>query len=221
MTIAAHAPTSSAVDPRTRLGLGSLIAGSVLLAIGRLMSTQGGSPADRLQQMSGHDGQVTASSLLAFLGFCALIPGFLAVAALVRNGFATAGAGLVVIGSVGFAVLAAVDISTLAATHVDSTDAMKTYLHQLDVAPGILAITPLAIAGYFVGPFLVTFGMQRAGLVPRWLPWGILASLILQPIGLGIGGPALAQIVDGICQLALVAMVAILARSILHRPLGG
>jgi hypothetical protein len=210
-------PARPGIDTRTRVGLACLVVGTVLLALGRLLGTKGGSPADRLQQMSGNDARVTAGSVIAIIGFCALIPGFLAVANLVRDRgrvIATVGSGLVVVGSVCFAVLAAVDLSTLAATHVADAAAMEDYLHELDVAPGILLLTPLAVAGYFLGPFLVTLGARRGGLVARWLPWGVLASLIVQPIGLGLGGPGLAQVVDGLCQLALVAMVTVLVRSV-------
>jgi hypothetical protein len=209
-----------AADSRTTAGLVSLVGGAILLALGRVLATNGGSPADRLHQMGGHDAQVTAGSLLAIAGFAALAPGFFTVASLVRRRgalLATVGAGLVMVGSIGFSVLAAVDISTLAATHVDPVGPMRDYLHQLDVAPGILVLTPFAVAGYFLGPFLVTFAARRAGMVPRWLPWGMLASLVLQPVGVGLGGPGLAHVVDAICQLVLVAMTVVLVRAVRPR----
>ena len=219
VTTASLASTAPA-DARTRAGLVSLVGGAALLAAGRLLATNGGSPADRLHQMSGHDGQVTAGSLLAIAGFTALVPGFLTVASLVRRRgatLATIGAALVVVGSVGFSVLASVDVSTLAATHVDPAGPMRDYLHQLDVAPGIVVLTPFAVAGYSFGPFLVTLGARRCGLVPRWLPWGVVASLVLQPVGVGLGGPGLAHVVDAACQLVLVVMTVVLVRSV-RRP---
>jgi hypothetical protein len=220
------APPATATRPRaearTTAGLAGLVGGAVLLAAGRLLSTNGGSPADRLHQMSGHDPQVTTSALLAIAGFAALVPGLLTVAAEVRARgarLATIGSGLVAVGCVGFAVLAAVDLSTLAATHVIPAAPMRDYLHQLDVSPGILVLTPFAVAGYFLGPFLVTLGARRAGFVSGWLPWGVLASLALQPLGVGLGGPGLAHVVDGICQLALVAVLTLLARATMREHL--
>lgn len=221
-TPAGH-PSAPASDPtparsetgRTRAGLISLIAGAVSLALARTLTNNGGSPAERLEQLHGHDAQVTASALLAVIGFTALIPGFLVVASQVRRRgslLATNGSALVIVGSVGFAVLASVDASTLAASRVGSPRAMEAFLHQLDVSPIILAITPFALIGYFIGPFLITLAARRAGFAPRWLPWGVLISLIIQPVGLGLGGPAIAHLLDSACQLVLVVMTVVLAR---------
>lgn len=207
--------TADAARSRTAAGLISLVAGAVVLALSRVLAADGGSPHERLSQMHGHDAQATASALLGVLGFMALIPGFLAVAGRIRrrgSRLATVGAALVVVGCVGFAILVSVDASTLAASKVADTDAMATFLHQLDVSTIILPITPPAVVGYFVGPFLVTLGARRAGFVPAWLPYGVLASLIIQPAGAGIGGPVVAHLLDALCQLVLVVMVAILAR---------
>jgi hypothetical protein len=210
-------PTAAvdATRSRTAAGLISLVAGTVVLALSRVLAADGGSPHERLSQMHGHDVQATASALLGVLGFMALIPGFLAVAAQVRRRgarLATVGAALVVIGCVGFAILVSVDASTLAASKVSDADTMATFLHELDVSTIILPLTPPAVIGYFVGPFLVALGARRAGFVPGWLPYGILASLVIQPAGAGIGGPVVAHLLDALCQLVLVGMVAVLAR---------
>jgi hypothetical protein len=210
--------TAAGPDHRTRAGLTSLVVGAVLLALGRVLSTNGGSTADRLHQMTGNDVRVSASALLAIAGFTALVPGFLTVAASVRGRAAllgTIGSGLVVVGAVGFSVLAAIDLSTLAATKVSPAAPMREYLHQLDLSPGILVLTPFAVVGYFIGPFLVTLAARRAGFVPGWLPWLMLASLALQPVGVGLGGPGLAHVVDAICQVVLIAAVTVLARATL------
>ena len=217
MTMTTHAVPRTRLDRtdhRTAAGLVGLVAGAVLLALGRILATPGGSPGDRLHQMTGHDLQVTAAALLAIAGFTALVPGFWTVAAHVRRRgrlLATVGAGLVLAGSVGFSVLTAVDLSTLASTHVSDPGPMRAFLHQLDVSPGILALTVPAVLGYFCGPFLVTLAARRAGFVPRWLPWAVVASLVVQPLGAALGGPALARVVDTVCQLLLVTVVTVLA----------
>jgi hypothetical protein len=216
MTTTSISPTpADATRSRTAAGLVSLVAGAVVLALSRVLATEGGSPHERLSQMHDHDVQAAASALLGVLGFMALIPGFLAVTALVRRRgarVATVGAALMIVGCVGFAILVSVDASTLAASKVSDTDAMAKFLHQLDVSTIILPLTPPAVIGYFVGPFLVTLGARRAGIVPAWLPYGVLASLVIQPVGAGIGGPVVAHMLDAVCQLLFVAMVAILAR---------
>jgi hypothetical protein len=204
------------VSGRTRAGLIALVAGATVLCIARALANEGGSPAQRLDQMNGHDLQVTLASLCAIIGFAALAPGLLTVAAEVRDRgsrLATTGCGLVVVGSVGFAILAALDIVTLAATHASSRPAMEDYLHQLDSSPGIIAVTIPAVLGYFFGPFLVVLGCRRAGFVPRWLPWAVLAVLVLQPVAAGAGGPAVARVVDTAFQLVLVGLVVVLVRA--------
>ncbi|HEY3530565.1 MAG TPA: hypothetical protein VGK78_15575 [Nocardioides sp.] len=209
--------TRPPVDHRTRAGLTALVGGAVLLALSRLLTTEGGSPADRLHQMNGQDVRVTASALLAIAGFAALVPGFLTVVATVRGRggvLATIGGALVVLGGVGFGVLSSIDLSTLAATHVDSGQAMRDYLHQLDVSPGVLVVTPFAVIGYLIGPFLVTLAARRAGVVPPWLPWTVLASLVLQPVAAGIGGPVVAHTVDSVLQLVLIGSLCVLAQRI-------
>ena len=203
------------LDHRTRAGLYALLAGAVLLALARLLTTEGGSAADRLHQMHGHDVRVTSAALFAVAGFAALVPGFLTVVGRVRERgavMATIGGGLVVLGGIGFAILSSVDLSTLAATHVASPDAMRDYLHQLDVSPGILVLTPFAVVGYLIGPFLVTLAARRAGFVPRWLPWTVLAALLMQPVTAGLGGPVVAHTVDTALQLVLIGSLWVLAR---------
>jgi len=212
--------SGSPVGHRTSAGLASLIAGALLLAVGRVLTTPGGSTAQRLDQMSGQDLRVTVSTLLTVLGFAALVPGLLSVAALVRGRgalLATIGSGFVVIGGVGMSVLAAVDLTTLAATRVHDAATMRTLLHQMDTSPGILVLTPFAVVGYLVGPFLITLAARRAGILPRWLPWATLLVLILQPVAAGSGGPGVARVVDGAFQVALVAIFAVLARTVARR----
>jgi hypothetical protein len=212
---AQHPTTIASVGHRTRAGLISLVGGAALLAVGRLLTTEGGSPADRLHQMHGHDARVTTATLLAIAGFTALVPGLLTVASHVRERgavLATVGGALVVTGGVGFAVLSSIDLSTLAATHVGSVGAMRAYLHQLDDSPGLLAVTPFAVVGYLIGPFLVTLAARRAGFAARWLPWSVLAALVLQPVAAGLGGPVVAHTVDSLFQLVLIGSLWVLAR---------
>jgi hypothetical protein len=222
MTLASAAPAAPThpdrgpAAGRTRAGLASLVAGATALCVARALANKGGSPSERLDQMTGHDLQVTVASLCAIVGFAALIPGLLTVAAEVRDRgarLATIGCGLMVAGAVGFAIRAPVDIATLAATHVSSTPAMEDYLHHLDQSPGIIAVTIPAVIGYFFGPFLVVLGSRRAGFVPRWLPWAVLAVLLLQPVAAGAGGPSVARVVDTAFQLVLVGLVIVLARA--------
>jgi len=210
--------TGSPTTGRTKAAMVSLVGGAVAIALGRLMTTTGGDPAQRLHDAAGQDARLTASMLLAIVGFAGLLAGLLAVAAHVRgrgSTLATVGAGLAVIGCVAFPVLVSVDATTVAATHVDQAPAMQALLHELDMSPTILALTPFAVLGYIVGPFLVALAGSRAGFVPWWLPFGVLGCLLLQPVGLALGGPSLARVVDSVFQLVLIGLVLVLARATL------
>lgn len=210
--------TGSPTPGRTKAAMVSLVGGAVAIALARLMTTAGGDPAQRLHDAAGQDARLTAGMLLGIFGFAGLLVGLLGVVARVRGRgsvLATVGGGLVVIGCVGFAVLVSVDATTVAATHVDQAPAMQSLLHRLDLSPTILALTPFAILGYMVGPFLVALAGSRAGFVPRWLPFAVLACLVLQPVGVALGGPSLARVVDSVFQLVLIGLMVVLARATL------
>lgn len=214
-TTAPLASRSTGRRSRDLPGAGLLVAGAACLAAGRVLSTDGGSPAQRLHDMAGNQVQVTVSVLLALAGFAGLLAGLLAVVARVDGRLARTGGMLSLAGCLGFSVLVSVDAATSAAAQVGSAAPMEEFLRHLDSSPAILAVTPFAVVGYFVGPFLVSLAARRAGLVPRWLPWGVLASLVLQPAGVALQGPAFAHVADTVCQLALVAMTTVLARRVL------
>jgi hypothetical protein len=224
----AHA-ASAAASRRWPTPLITLVAGTVAVAIGRAATTRGGSPAERLDQMAGQDLRVTTSTLLVVAGFTAIVPGLWFVASTVRRRgahgargarLATIGSWLVLVGSVGFSVLASVDLATLAATHVPDQASMNEYLHQLDVSPGVLAVTAPAIVGYLIGPFLVTLAARRSGIGPKWLPAAVLGSLILQPVGAALGGPPVASVADLVLQLGLVVTTVLLAREVVAASSG-
>jgi hypothetical protein len=217
MSISTVPQATSPTAPSTRAAACrlSLVAGAAAVAAGRLLTINGGSPADRLVQAGAHQTRLTVSIVLAVIGFAALIVGFLGVAARVQKrgaALATVGSGLTVAGCVGFTGLVTVDAPTGAATHVADQAAMAQLLHRLDLAPAVLAITPVAVIGYLFGPFLVTLGARRAGLTPRWLPWLVLGVLVVQPLGAALGGPAFAHVADTVLQLALVVALWLLAR---------
>lgn len=226
MTSDTAVPTSTSTPfSRARATASCLIGGAVVLTLARALTNDGGTPAERLQQAAAHPTQMTASVLLAVAGFAAVIPGFLAVASRAqRRGALVAGFGsaLCVVGFVGFAVLAATDLPTIAAAHVPAPSAAVEMVEQMDASPALAVLIPIAVAGFFFGPFLVALGTRRAGLVPAWLPWGVLVSAMLQPVALAFAGPSLTlRLVDTACQAVFVVMVTVLARhTLVEEPHG-
>lgn len=199
---------------RRRVAAAALIGGAVALAVGRLLTLPGGTTAQRLAQATGHENQVAIEATLVCLGLLALMTGFLGVTARIRQhgaAMATIGAALCMAGCA-LIVQVALDPVTAAAAHVGDSEAMLAFLTELDRSPAIVVLTPIATIGYFFGPFLVTLAARRAGLVPAWLPWGMLLSLPLQFVGESLQGPSFANIADAALQLVLVALVTVLAR---------
>jgi hypothetical protein len=219
---AAMAPTAR-ID-RTRRGAGAvcLVGGAAGLVLARTLTNAGGTPAERLSQVAPQQTTITASALLAVLGFAALIPGFLTVAGRIRERgavLATVGAGLCVVGFVGFAVLAAIDaFPTVAAARVGGGTG-PAYLSALDGVGGLALIDLPAVVGFFAGPFLVALAAWRARLAPAWLPWLVLAGLVLQPVGLALAGPGAGKhVLDIACQAVLLIALVVLARRALGTP---
>ncbi|MEO6791638.1 MAG: hypothetical protein ABI187_11775 [Ornithinibacter sp.] len=199
---------------RRRVTAAALVGGALALAVGRLLTLPGGTVAQRLTQASGHENQVAVETTLVVFGLLALMAGFLGVAARIRHrgaAMATIGAGLCMAGCA-LIVQVALDPVTVAATHVGNDQVMRVFLTELDQSPAIAVLTPIATIGYFFGPVLVTLAASRAGMVPRWLPWGMLLSLPLQFVGESLQGPPFANIADAALQLILVALVVVLAR---------
>jgi hypothetical protein len=202
---------TSAVGSPGREGLAhvGLIAGAAALAVGRLLTLPGGDAAQRLQQAEGHDLRITVEAVLVVFGLIALMGGFLGVSSRIRQ----RGATLATVGSVlclaGCALIVQVvlDPVTAAAARVGDGGAMRQFLEQLDRSPALAVITPVAVLGYFFGPFLVTLAAHRAGLAARWLPWAMLVSLPLQSVGEALRGPFFAQVADAFLQLLLVVLV--------------
>ncbi len=223
MTKALSRPSSrpdSAVHPRRRLAAVALIGGALALAGGRLVTLPGGDPGQRLDQAQGHQGQIAVELVLAVFGLLAMMAGLLAVSNSIRGRgarLATLGACACVLGSA-LIVQMTLDavIGAAAATHNDP--AMRELLIQLDKSPAIAVVTPIALLGYCFGPFLVALAARRAGSVPVWLPWGVLASLPLQLVGDYLIGPSFAHVADAVLQLLLVAMFVVLARRTLLTP---
>lgn len=199
---------------RRRIAAAALVGGAVSLAVGRLLTLPGGTTAQQLAQAAGHEHQIAVETTLVCLGLLALMAGFLGVAARIRQrgaAMATIGAALCMAGCALIVQVALAPV-TAAAARVGNGEAMRAFLTELDRSPAIAVLTPVATLGYFFGPFLVTLAARRAGMVPRWLPWGMLLSLPLQFVGESLRGPSFANVADAVLQLVLAALVVVLAR---------
>lgn len=207
-------PVAAATDLRRKLAAIAVVGGALALAAGRVITLPGGTPAQRIEQAHGHQGQIAVELVLVVFGLLATMAGLVAVAAGIRGRgarLATAGACGCVLGCA-LVVQMTLDAVNGAAAAVDNDAAMRQFLAQLDSSPAIAVVTPIAVLGYFFGPFLVALAARRAGSVPVWLPWGVLVSLPLQSVGESLRGPFFAQVADAFLQLLLVAMLVVLAR---------
>lgn len=214
-------PAAAAPPPtgriRRRLAAAATVGGAVSLVAGRLLTLPGGTPEQRLDQAAGHQGQIAAELVLVVFGLVAMAGGLVAVAGTIRargRTLATIGAAGCLLGC-GLIVQMSLDAVYGAAARVGAPAAMTEFVRQLDASPAIAVVTPVAVVGYFFGPWLITLAARRARLVPGWLPWGVLVALPLQSVGEGLKGPFFANVADAVLQLVLVVMLAVLVRGTL------
>lgn len=206
-----------------RIAAVALVGGALALAAGRIITPPGGNPCQRLDQAQGHQGQIATMLVLVVFGLLATMAGLLAVATGIRG----RGARLATVGGcgcvLGCALIVQITLEAVygAAAAVGDDAAMREFLVKLDASPAIAVVTPIAVLGYFFGPFLVALAARRAGSVPKWLPWGVLLSLPLQSVGETLKGPIFANVADAALQLVLVAMLVVLARHTLLARVAG
>lgn len=208
-------PTRTVLPPDRLAALG-LVGGAIALTVGRLVTLPGGTPAQRLAQAEGQTLRVTLELVLVIFGLAALVGGFLAVAGRLREGgprLAGAGA-LLCLASLGLIVQVGLEAVYVAAVG-GPRGVMESFVTNLDSSIALNVVTAIATVGYFFGPFLISLTARRAGLVSRWLPWGMLVSLPLQSVGETLRGPFFANVADAVLQLVLVVMVVFLARGTL------
>lgn len=202
---------------RRRIAAGAAVGGALALAAGRMLTLPGGTPAQRIDQAVGHDGQVAAELVLVIFGLVAMAGGLVAVAGTIRERgrtLATIGAAGCLLGC-GLIVQMGLDAVYAAAAHVADRHAMADFVDRLDSSTAIAVVTPIAVLGYFFGPFLVALAARRARRVPVWLPWAMLVALPLQSVGESLKGPFFANVADAVLQLLLVGLLVVLVRGTL------
>lgn len=217
------APTPTAVAPTTdphdgaalrrTAAVTALVAAPVLAGISEvLMPDLGGSSSERLAAM---DGVLPGVSAVAFLvGQLPMLVAVLAIGHLLRvrsRRLAGWGTGLGVLGAFGHTVFGGMSLVWLAMA-ADGPDHRAVYAGVLDDvmnSPAML-FSVAGLAGTVLGILLLSIGLFRAQVGPRWVGPVLWVFLVVEFVGTGLTPSAayLSVLCFGAAFLALAGFVA-------------
>jgi catechol 2,3-dioxygenase-like lactoylglutathione lyase family enzyme len=146
-----------------------------------------------------------AAQLLSAACYAPALVGIAGLRDVGRDRAVRAGAALLLVGAMGSAADAVFHLLATEMVGPGIDRAAVTPLMERMQGPGLLFIAPL-LAAFFLGSAWLSYGMARAGVVPRLQPWLFALALAVAALGgsLAAGRPAAARAV-GLGVLGLVA----------------
>lgn len=174
---------------RQTIGALSLVASSVLAAVSVVLQPDlGSSSAQRLSALA--DGPLPAISAVGFVvSQLPMMISFLAIGQLLRTHaplLAAWGTSLGVLGAFGHTVFGGTSLIYVAMAH-DPTHraAYVSLLDSLNNSP-VMLFSLLGLAGTVIGLLLLSIGIFRAGITPRWVGPALWAFLLVEFVVSGI-----------------------------------
>jgi hypothetical protein len=146
--------------------------------------------AGSLPRIAADPDSFLAFILLGLLSHALLIPAVLGVAHLVKGRRPTlgfTGAALVIVGILCLAVVEGVQLVQHQMIHpAADREQMVALLQRLEAGIGVKVVFLVMLLGLFLGWVTLSVGLFRTRLVPRAVPASVLASLMLNLVGLEI-----------------------------------
>ena len=220
MSTAPDTPVLSTPDSFARSGPGgarsrryaaatALVAAPVLAVVSELLQPDlSGSATQRLAAMA--DGPLPVVSAVAFLvGQLPMLVAVLAIGHLLRTRaprLSGWGTGLGVLGAFGHTVFGGTSLVYLAMAR-DGSAPRATYAHLLDSIENspIMLFSVVGLVGTVLGVLLLSIGLFRAGVGPRWVGPALWAFLVVEFVGTSLS--RFAGYLSGL--LFLLALVAL------------
>lgn len=211
-------PVSSAgAGSRRRAAVVALVAAPVLSAVSEVLQPDlGASSADRLAAL---DGPLPAVSAVAFLvSQLPMLVAVLAIGHLLRTRsprLSAWGTGLGVVGAFGHTVFGGMSLAWLAMAAQGPADraAYARVLDSISNSPAML-FSLAGLAGTVLGVLLLSIGLFRAGVGPRWVGPVLWAFLVIEFVGTSVSASA-----AYLSVLCFVAAFVTLAVHVARQPL--
>ncbi|WP_153394572.1 DUF4386 family protein [Ornithinicoccus halotolerans] len=167
-----------------------LVLAAVLMTIAMGINVPfSGDPEEVLTEMDAAGGRAWLSAITYTLAQLALIPGVLGIAHLLRQRtprLSNVGGTLAVLGAFGHTVHAGgVLLVVSMAQGTADRAALETALQEYQNSP-VAIFSAMGLLGTVVGLILLTVGLWRAGVGPRWVPAALAAFLLVEFIGTAI-----------------------------------
>jgi hypothetical protein len=176
-------------------------------------------PSDYAERLAAIDDGGTSASISAFAFTASQLPmlaAVLGIAHLIRRGapvLANVGGTLAVIGVFGHSVFGGVSLTTVQmANDAGNRGVHAALLEDLESSP-VMVFAAAGLLGTVLGLLLLSIGLWRSGVVPRWIPALTWVFLVVEFVGTGLSDYA--TYVSGVC---LVLVFGALARHIWQTP---
>ena len=181
----AGAPAAGAITPRTA-ALG-LVASAVLLAGSAVTQPQlTGGPAEKLAAIASAGARADLSAVLFAVAQLPFLLGVLGFGALLRpfaRRLAGIGTGLAVAGGIGHALFGGVSLTYLVMARESAGQAAYARLVTDIESSPVMLVSVVGLAGTVLGLLLLSIGLFRTGVGPRWIGPVVWAFLVVEFVG--------------------------------------
>jgi hypothetical protein len=182
--------TSAETSPPTfgrNVAAAGLVASSVLLTVSVVLQPDlNGDPSTMLGRLDAAGWQAVVSAAGFAVGQLPFVAAALGIAHLLRDRaprLGNVGAALSVIGAFGHAVFGGISLMYVAMSHDEPNRAAYAGLiHDLNASP-IMLFSVLGLAGFVIGLLLLSIGLFRGHVGPRWAGPAIWAFLVVEFVG--------------------------------------
>ena len=149
--------------------------------------------ADRLAAIDDGGTSAAASAALFVAAQLPLLAGLLGIAHILRDRapvLSSVGGSLGIVGAFGHSVFGGISLAyVVMAAHPDDRAAYATLVDRIESTP-IMVFTLQGLAGTVLGMLLLSIGLFRSRLVPRWMPVVVWLFIVVEFVGTGLSDSA-------------------------------
>ncbi len=151
------------------------------------------SAADRLTAIDDGGASAAASAALFVVAQLPLLAGLLGIAHLLRERapvLSNVGGSLGIVGTFGHAVFGGIALAyVVMAAHPDDRAEYATLIDRIESTP-IMVFAMLGFIGTVLGMLLLSIGLFRSRVVPRWMPVVVWLFIVVEFVGTNLSDSA-------------------------------